>query len=85
MKTNNTISDIVRGIGSIDDLTTKELIGISRNLFEKGSFCNCEPDELREITIHKCKEFHPYDFEHSTTCECCQKQMLLYYLGRLNG
>ena len=69
------ISEVVKRIGNVDQLSTDQLIQISQKLFLLVSFCDCE-------RIHDCNLFYHHDYEHSPSCKCCQKRMLLYYLVR---
>jgi hypothetical protein len=74
--------EVVKSIGYVDQLSTEQLVEISRKLFELVSFCDYEVDNLHDKILHQCDRFYHHDFEHSPTCKCCQQMMLTYYLGR---
>jgi hypothetical protein len=70
------ISEIVKSIGYVDQLTTEQLIEISRNLFEL--ICFDGKVQWCDRYYHKDRDHH----EHILTCKSCQQKMFLYYLGR---
>lgn len=78
----NEISEVVKRIEDVSRLSTEQLIEISRELFALVSFCNCEVNKGSDRIVHQCDRFHHHDYEHTPACKCCQKRMLLYYLGR---
>ena len=78
----NRYKEAVKTIGNVGQISTKQLIKISRELFETVSFCDCELDNWPDRIVHRCDKFNHHDYIHSPICRCCQKRMLLYYLGR---
>lgn len=72
----------VKTIGNVDQLSTEQLIEKSREFFETVSFCDCELQNHLDHIVHQCDRFYHHDYIHSSRCRCCQKRMLLYYLGR---
>lgn len=79
------ISEEMKRIGYVDVLSTEQLIKISCNFFNLVSFCDCKVDRSFEGIAHQCNRFKRDDYVHNPTCKCCQKRMLLYYLGRCMG
>jgi hypothetical protein len=77
----NKLSKIIKGIGYVDNLKTEELVGISLDLFKTVALCDCGYNIVQEKIDHKYNKYH-HDHEHTPTCKCCQKNMLMYYLGR---
>ena len=76
-------TDLIKGIGNVGELSTEELIKISRGLFSIVSLCNFKADKSFDGIEHHCDYiFDHHDSVHSPTCKYCQKRMLLYYLGR---
>jgi hypothetical protein len=72
---------VVKNIEHVDQLTTEQLVEISRKLYELVLFCNCDVDNTYKI-VHKCDRFYHHDHKHSPTCRCCQQMMFMYYLAR---
>jgi hypothetical protein len=77
----NRYKEAVKAIGNVSQLSTEQLIETSRELFETVSFCDCELDNRDDRIEHRCNKFWHHDYIHSPICRCCQKVMLLYYLG----
>ncbi len=78
---------IIKNIGDVGDLNSDTLIKISYDLFKSVKFCVCVNVENPVLTEdhsieHTCKKFNHHDSEHAPLCECCQTNMLTYYLGK---
>jgi hypothetical protein len=82
------IAQVIAGIGSVGQLTTDQLIIVSRRLFKLVKFCDCirvksveRKKNHNEIAHHQCNKFNHHDDQHLPYCKCCQTCAFGYYLA----